>query len=143
MDTIEAAETILRCFNFIQQSFKDNAERQSELDKQLCDLDHMLEWSRIDVQRGYRLAKQRQDVLLERRRVKDEGEMLRILHDQVINAGTGKAFVVALTAHLGGAKKRKAQLDSRVYAPRSELFRAGETAEVIPLTPCAEATAMN
>ncbi len=128
MTPIEAGEEILRCIDHIQKTFKRNSERESELDKQLCDLEHMLEFTPIDIQRGYKLAKQIQDIQRERRRIKNEIELLRILHDQATNTPTGKKFVNDLTAHLGGAKKRKVHLDNRIYTPRSEAFKEAQNA---------------
>lgn len=130
MTPIEAGEAILRAIDYIHKAWVENNERQSELDKQLCDLTHFLELTSIDVQRGYRFAKQIQDVCRERRKVKNEHEQLRILYDQVVNTPNGKKFVMDLTAHLGGAKKRQAQLENRIYSPRSEAFKPiGEAVE--------------
>ena len=131
MDAIEAADTILCCMKFIEESFSKHNEMQSELDKQLCDLGHKLEFTNIDIQRGYKIAKHMQDVYRERRKVKDEREILDILYNHLINAGVGKKFSVELTAHLRGAKKRKAQLERRTYTPRSEAFKAAAEGEVL------------
>lgn len=119
MDAIEAAETILYCIDFIKTSRQEHNDRQSELDKQLCDIAHQLEFTNIDIQRGYKLAKQMQDACRERRTVKDEQEILRILCDGAFETGACKNFVASLTAHLGGARKRHRQLDERIYTPRS------------------------
>lgn len=126
MTPITAGESILQAIDYINKAWVTNGERQSEIDKMLCDLYHELEFTNIDIQRGYKLAKQIQDARRERRKLKDEMELLRILHDQVVNTPNGKKFVMDLTAHLGGARKRKAQLDNRIYSPRSEAFKVGE-----------------
>jgi hypothetical protein len=130
MTPIEAGETILRAIDYINKAWVENGEQQSKIEKLLCDLHHELEFTSIDIQRGYKFAKQIQDARRERRKLKDEMELLRILYDQVVNTPTGKKFVVDLTAHLGGAKKRQAQLENRIYSPRSEVFK--EQGEVTP-----------
>lgn len=123
MTPIAAGETILQAIDYINKTWVENGERQSEIARLLCDLYHELEFTSIDVQRGYKFAKQIQDARRERRRLKDEMELLRILHDQVVNTPTCKKFVMDLASHLGGAKKRKAQLEQRIYSPRSEAFK--------------------
>ena len=123
MTPIEAGEEILRCIDYINRTWVENNERRSELDKQLCDLIHLLEFTPIDIQRGYSLAKQVQDVRRKLRIVKDEHEQLRILFNQVTDTPTCKKFVVDLTASLGAAKKRLTQLDNRIYTPRSQAFK--------------------
>ena len=131
MTPIEAGEAILRAIDYINKAWVENGEQQSEVEKLLCDLYHELEFANIDIQRGYKFAKQIQDARRERRKLKDEMELLRILHDQVVNTPNGKKFVVDLTAHLGGAKKRRAQLENRIYSPRSETFKPiGEAVEL-------------
>lgn len=130
MTPIEAGEAILRAIDYVNKAWVENGEQQSEVEKLLCDLYHELELANIDIQRGYKFAKQIQDARRERRKLKDEMELLRILHDQVINTPNGKKFVMDLTAHLGGAKKRQAQLENRIYSPRSEAFKPiGEAVE--------------
>lgn len=123
MTPIEAGEEILRCIDYINKARVENNEMQSELDKQLRDLLHLLEFTPIDIQRGYRLAKQIQDVCRRRRMVKDEHEQLRILHENAIATPTGTKFTVDLTRQLGNTKKRVTQLENRVYTPRSQAFR--------------------
>lgn len=126
MDAIEAAETILRCIDFIQTSRQECCEMQGELDKQLCDLAHQLEFTNVDIQRGYKIAKQMQDAYRERRRVKDELEVLRIIYDHAIDVPACKKFTADLTSHLGGAKKRSKQMEDRIYTPRSKKFQPKE-----------------
>ena len=131
MTPIEAGEAILRAIDYINKAWVENGEQQSEVEKLLCDLYHELEFANIDIQRGYKFAKQIQDARRERRKLKDEMELLRILHDQVVNTPNGKKLVMDLTAHLGGAKKRQAQLENRIYSPRSEAFKPiGEAVEL-------------
>jgi len=125
MDAIEAGETILRCIDRIREIYADNGERLSEVDKEICDVMHLLEFTPIDIQRGYSLAKQLQDARRERRAIKDSCELTSIMH-KYLTEGNSKAFTNGLINQLNGAKKRKAQLDNRIYTPRSKAYQTKE-----------------
>jgi hypothetical protein len=121
MTPIEAGETILKCLDYINQQYESNYELINELDKQLCDIQHTIEFTALDIQRGYKLAKQLQDIRKRRRIAKDENELLYHMHDY-LNAGTSKHFIVGFTSNLGKAKRRSEQLQDREYYPRSQAF---------------------
>lgn len=123
MTPIEAGEEILRCINLIDTMNTENNDKMSEIDKEICDIQHFIELTPLDIQRGYKLAKQLQDALQERRRLKDNYEMLRILYGQVVLSGACKSFVTTLTSHLAGAKRRNEELQRRIYSPRSQAFQ--------------------
>lgn len=122
MTPIEAGEEILRCIDYITKTFPENQAKLEELHKQEEDLWHLIEFTPLDVQRGYRLAKQLQDVRIQRRVIKDEQEVMCYLNEYLIN-GTTKSFVTGLVSALSKAKRRTEQQRLRVYSPRSQAFQ--------------------
>lgn len=118
MTPIEAGETILRCIDYILSTYPANYDKVGELDKKLVDLYHEIELTPIDIQRGYRLAKQVQDVRKERRVYKDENELLKAMHD-FLNNGQSAAFRNGLANALQKSKHRASQLENRFYRHRS------------------------
>jgi hypothetical protein len=119
MTPIEAGETILKCIDYICKQFEANYKLIGELDKQLCDLQHEIEFTPFDVQRGYKLAKQTQDLRRQRREAKDENEVLYRMQEY-LNNGNSKSFVVGFTASVSKAKKRLEELPNREYMPRAQ-----------------------
>ena len=119
MTPIEAGETILKCIDYITKQFEANYKLIGELDKQLCDLQHEIEFTPFDVQRGYKLAKQVQDLRRQRREAKDDNEVLYRMQEY-LNKGNSRSFVVGFAASLGKAKKRSEVLPDRKYAPRAQ-----------------------
>jgi len=121
VDAIEAGETILRCINYILDEYPENIDKIRELEAQQCDLLHMVELDSITYPKGYTYARQLKEVRQERRKFKDENEVMRHLHEYLSN-GTSKNFVMGLFGNVAKAKKRKEQLGVRVYTPRSQVF---------------------
>jgi hypothetical protein len=119
MTPIEAGETILKCIDYICKQFEANYKLIGELDKQLCDLQHEIEFTPFDIQKGYKLAKQTQDLRRQRREAKDENEVLYRMQEY-LNNGNAKSFVVGFTATVGKAKKRLEELPNREYTPRAQ-----------------------
>lgn len=122
MDAIEAGETILRCINYIVNEYPANYDRIGELDCQLTDISHSIEFTPFDIQRGYKFAKQIQEVRNERRNLKDANELLKPLHD-FLSAGTSQAFKNGLATAVLKAKQRERTLPLRIYTPRSKIFQ--------------------
>lgn len=129
MTPIEAAEEILRCIDYITKTYPENYDRIGELDKELCDIQHIIEFTPLDIQRGFRLAKQTQEVRKERRVLKNENEVLKPLYD-FFNQGSRQAFKNALIVATSKAKSREKMLSDRVYGFRSQAFQPPEQQEV-------------
>ena len=88
-------------------------ERESNLDKQISDVMHWIEFNNFSACEGYKLCKALKNLRLERRRVKNELELINIINmhtcNHIANGNTSKAIE---------------GLDSKQYEPRvlSDLF---------------------
>lgn len=125
MDAIEAGETILRCIEVINEIYEDNGEKRCEVDREISDILHFIEYTPMDIQKGYQYAKQLQDARRVRREIKDSCVYTAMLHE-FINLGTSKVFKNGLINNVAAAKKRKAQLETRVYTPKSKKYQIKE-----------------
>lgn len=125
MTPIEAGELLLKSIDYILDQYPKNYDIVGEMDKQCCDITHEIEFTPLDVQRGYKLAKQLQDVKKIRRIAKDENELLKAMYD-FLTQGTSTAFKNGFINALQKAKQREKTLPLRVYGPRSEAFKETE-----------------
>lgn len=88
-------------------------EELSNIDKQICDVMHYLEFNNFSACEGYKLCKALKELRLKRREVKNELELINIVNthscNNIINGSTSKAI---------------AGLETKQYAPRVlvELF---------------------
>lgn len=122
MKPVEAGDSILQNINYILKTYPSNNDRIDELEKQLCDIQHQIELSIFDIQRGYRFAKQIQEIRKERRVLKDENELLRPIYE-FLNQNNNKIFVNGFINLMQRAKLREKTFDDRIYSLRSEKFR--------------------
>ena len=96
-------------------------ERESNLDKQICDILHWIEFNNFSACEGYKLCKALKNLRLERRKVKNELELINIINmhtcDHIANGNTSKAI---------------AGLDSKQYEPRvlSDLFKTRKVDDI-------------
>lgn len=95
MTPIDDAESILRNIEYILTAYPANYNQIGELDKELCDIQHMIEFTPIDIQRGFRFAKQTKEARVKRRQLKDENELLKPLYDFLMQGTTHKRLETA------------------------------------------------
>lgn len=122
MTPISAGETILQAISYILDTYPANYDKIGELEKQQCDLLHQIEFEPIVPPRGYKMLRELKEMRLERRKLKDENELLKPLYDY-LNTGNAQNFTVGMVNNLGKAKRRNEQLGNREYSPRSEAFK--------------------
>lgn len=90
-------------------------DQQSEIDKQINDILHFIEFEKFSACEGYKLCKALKELRLKRREVKNELELINIINshtcNNIANGNTNKAVV---------------GLENKQYAPRvlSELFES-------------------
>ncbi len=105
-------ETVINQITTLSQLIKERtkylADEVSECDKRLQDIEHEAEFNIYNVVDGYRVYKQMHDVRIQRRKAKDELQILGIMNVTTMNDQSIK--------NLGKAIKG---LDSRKYTPRS------------------------
>lgn len=84
-------------------------EEQSKYDRQITDVEHYIEFNagKLNACDGYKAYKLLQDVLVERRKVKDELQILQVVKDKM-----------ALPDDLVNIDARVQEMESRKYEPR-------------------------
>lgn len=88
----------------------------SEVDKEICDIMHYIEFYNLDAAKGYKMYKMLKDCRLRRRKIKDEYEKVGMAITALANEDLIEKMKTAL--------KQMKGLDSRLYTPRilTELF---------------------
>ena len=88
----------------------------SEVDKEICDIMHYIEFYNLDAAKGYKMYKMLKDCRLRRRKIKDEYEKVGVAITTLANEDLIEKMKTAL--------KQMKGLDNRVYTPRilTELF---------------------
>ena len=88
----------------------------SEVDKEICDIMHYIEFYNLDAAKGYKMYKMLKDCRLRRRKIKDEYEKVGAAITALANEDLIEKMKMALKLMKG--------LDCRLYTPRilTELF---------------------
>ena len=93
------------------------SEELSRYDRQVSDIHHYIEFNvgKLNARDGYKAYKMLQDVLVTRRKVKDELSVLQVVRDKI-----------AFSEDLENIGERVRELESRQYTPRElpQLFEA-------------------
>lgn len=84
------------------------AEKQSKFDGQVTDIEHYIEFNtgKLNACDGYKAYKLLQETLIERRKIKDELQMIQVVRDRM-NA-----------EDIANVEQKISELESRVYKPR-------------------------
>ena len=93
--------------------YAENTEIILKADNEVCDLEHELELTEFDSERGYAIAKEIQNVKRRRRIAKDENELLEELANYC-----GQWNIHALQSVLGKCRKLYDRKQKRRYFPR-------------------------
>jgi dGTP triphosphohydrolase len=95
------------------------AEEQSKFDGQVTDIEHYIEFNagKLNACSGYKAYKLLQDVLVQRRKVKDELQIIQVVRDRM-NA-----------EDIANIEQKIKELEARIYKPRelTYLFETKET----------------
>lgn len=94
------------------------AEEQSKFDGQVTDIEHYIEFNagKLNACSGYKAYKLLQDVLVQRRKVKDELQIIQVVRDRMN------------VEDIANVEQKIKELEARVYKPR-ELTYLFETKE--------------
>lgn len=97
----------------IEDRQKELNQQLSQVDLELTDCDHYLEWNKLNAAQGYKISKIRQERLARRRSIKNELLVMKIISEKKI----GENVADEIQAQIAG-------MDKRSYRPRilSELF---------------------
>lgn len=97
-------------------------DMESEVDKEICDIMHFIEFNNFSASDGYKLCKALKDLRLRRRKIKNELELINIINTQSLN-----------NVASGQTNKAIDSLDNKKYAPRvlQELFEYKDINSII------------
>ena len=92
-------------------------KKLSKIDHEITDIQHYIEFNKLNAAEGYKAFKLLQDKLLERRVIKDDFSKLQVLSDSKIS-----------DIFNGNLDKSLCALENRTYTPRilKELFKEGK-----------------
>lgn len=108
-------------FSTLQGNKEWLLDEQTNLDRQISDILHFIEFNKFSACEGYKLCKALKDISLQRRKVKNELELINIINTQTCN-------------HIakGNTSKVIDNLCNKKYAPRvlSELFESRKADDI-------------
>jgi hypothetical protein len=116
LDDIEKAASLLR--SIIKEAPKllaANADDIKVCEKELNDIEHVLELSTFNASKGYYFAKEIQNVRIRRRYLKDQNELLEPLVEVVTRM---RSFENDLNKAIGEIRKVKSRHECRSYKMR-------------------------
>lgn len=100
----------------VPKQYNANAERIRELEKERIDLLHLIELVDLNAREGYKVYKELQSLQKERRKMKDENELLKHVIQSFSNM---KGQIKHLDKAIGDIRNEKINLDKRSYRCRS------------------------
>lgn len=121
--------TIVSVYNSVIKAYERDVERIDEIHGELQDIEHEIELSpNKNMYEGYLLYKQIKDLRMERRRCKEEIEILKDIYE-FFTSQVGKEFKNKIQRIQGDAAKLREVQERRVYTPRqrNDLTCTGKT----------------
>lgn len=119
MDIIENyATTIVTIYQNVVKDYERDLERIKEIQDELQDIDHEIEFSLPkDMYHGWLLYKRRRELRIERRRCKEETELMKETYE-FFKSQQGQSFKNKMQQLQGNAKKIRNIQEKRTYTPR-------------------------
>ena len=121
--------TIVSVYNSVIKAYERDVERIEEIQGELQDIEHEIELSpNKNMYEGYLLYKQIKDLRMERRRCKEEVEILKDIYE-FFTSQVGKEFKNKIQRIQGDAAKLREVQERRTYTPRqrNDLTCTGKT----------------
>lgn len=121
--------TIVTVYQNVIRAYERDIERIDEIQGELQDIEHEIELSPSkNMYEGYLLYKQIKDLRMERRRCKEEVEILKDMYE-FFTSQVGKEFKNKIQRIQGDAAKLREVQERRVYTPRqrNDLTCTGKT----------------
>lgn len=115
MDAEKLAVVLRNTIRDIPKRFDYNVNEISKLEKEVIDLEHVIELTNFNAAEGFKLAKQIQEARQKRRKLKDENEMILSLNRTLSNM---KDHVPQLDQVIGDIRKVKSNQENRSYKCR-------------------------
>lgn len=109
-------EDVIKFIDDIETRTAELSQDLSNVDLQVTDIEHCIEFSKFNACDGYRLAKRMQDTLLARRKVKDEMHVMQLIRNHIPERQKFAGVLEAID-----------KMDERKYTPRvlTDLFDGG------------------
>lgn len=134
MEIIEKLDGIVDELDQLQDYTDDLNNQLSIVDSKICDLEHFIEHNRITSKSAYRICKEMQKVLLERRKIKNDMELSRVMNinfNKIISKEHRKFLMTEMNKANGRLNK---PYNNRVYTQKEqEYFLGGNYEEEISL----------
>ena len=121
--------TIVTVYQNVIKAYERDVERIEEIQGELQDIEHEIELSpNKNMYEGYLLYKQIKDLRMERRRCKEEVEILKDIYE-FFTSQVGKEFKNKIQRIQSDAAKLREVQERRVYTPRqrNDLTCTGKT----------------
>jgi len=115
MNAITTTKDFLETLNTVEKDWGTWITGIQQCETETQDLLHEIELTKFDVQRGYKLAKQLQEIRQRRRELKDTVELLRSIKDFV---DSNKQLKISLFKTLTGMERTEENQGCRKYTPR-------------------------
>ena len=110
--------TIITIYQNVIQNYERDLDDIKRIEGELNDIMHEIELTNSkDMYHGYLLYKQIRELRIERRRCKEEVELLKDTYDY-FNSQQGQAFKNKIQQLQGGAAKLREAQEHRTYTPR-------------------------
>jgi len=114
-DAISITRSFLESLNVVEKEWGTWVDNLNLCDMETQDLLHEIELTKFDIQRGYRLCKQLQEVRQRRRDLKNTMEVMRTLKDFL---DSNKQLKINLFKTLSTMERTEEHQGQRMYAPR-------------------------
>lgn len=123
------SSTIVTIFQDVIRNYERNLEDIKRIEDELNDLSHEIELSSPkNMYQGYLLYKSIRELRIERRRCKEENELMKDMYEY-FKGQQGQAFKNKIQQIQGNAAKLRETQEKRTYTPRqrNDLTITGET----------------
>ena len=112
------SSTMVTIFQDVTKNYERNVEEIRRIEEELNDLNHEAELSeQKDMYKGYLLYKAIRELRIERRRCKEENELMKDMYEY-FKSQQGQAFKSKIQQIQGSAAKLREVQERRTYVPR-------------------------
>lgn len=125
MEIISKLDEIVDELDALQDYTDDLSNQLSIVDSKICDLEHFIEHNRITSKNSYRICKEMQKVLLERRKIKNDMELSRVMNinfNKIISKDHRKFLMTEMNKANGRLNK---PYNNRVYNQQEQEYFLG------------------
>ena len=110
--------TIVTIFQSVIQAYENNKDNIKRIEEELSDVEHEIELGESrDMYKGWLLYKEIKDLRTERRRCKEENELLKDMYDY-LNSPQGQQFKNKIQQIQGSSVKIAKVQENRTYTPK-------------------------